>query len=542
MAISPPDVAARVDRLPSTGHPLSKGWAAAVGVLVVAGMVLAVVLDHGRAWVTPDGATYLGVANNLAHGHGLTSPFRNTLNTFSATPSTTVPFVHWPPGYPVVLALFVVVGTPPLVAAELVNVLAVGALIWLAAAIAWCLTCRPIPMLVLAGVVTASVTVVELSRYALSDLAFLALCAGLLLAALRTLQGRPRALWAMTIVVCAAELVRWAGVALLVVAVVAALLAGRRRDAAWVAAIPLAIAVAWQAVLLGTAGHGTRSLVWHPPLNASGLVRGIAVLFAPAASSSRWEMVLGISVLAVFALLAVLALLALRSRSDPFRIVLITFLGSYGVVLIFSRLLVDAEIPWDLRILAPIYLATLLLLFDIACTGAVVGRHADADADAAATIATATRPGRRWAAPAAVVALCALVLGQLWSWPSLMAQASTPQSLSAPYWQQMPMGALAASLRPYRTVASNHPDVVSFWLGRSALTLPDRVDPITTVANHHITDQLQALSKTLDGDGALVLFVDPSNPRTYLVAGQSVVAACGLHLVASFNGAAVYAH
>ena len=541
MAISLPDATARVGRLPSTGRHPSKGWAAAVGVLVLAGMVLAVALDHGRTWVTPDGATYLGVANNLAHGHGLTSPFRNTLNTFSATPSTTVPFVHWPPGYPVVLALFVVVGTPPLVAAELVNVLAVGALIWLAAAIAWYLTRRPIPMLVLAGVVAASVTFMGLARYALSDLAFLALCAGLLLAALRTLQGRPRALWAMTIVVCAAELVRWAGVALIVVAMVAALLAGRRRDAVWVAAIPIAVAVAWQAVLLGTAGHATRSLVWHPPLDASGLARGIAILFAPAASSSRWELALGISALAVFAVLVVLALLALRNRADPFQIVLITFLGSYGVVLVFSRLLVDAELPWDLRILAPIYLATLLLLFDIACTDAAVGRHADA-ADVADTADTATRPGRRWAATTAAAALCALVIGQLWNWPSLMAQASTPQSLSAPYWQQMPMDTLATSLRPYRTVASNHPDVVSYWLGRSALTLPDRVDPITTVANHHIAEQLQALSKTLDGDGALVLFVDPSNPRAYLVAGQSVVVACGLHLVASFSGAAVYAH
>ena len=491
-------------------------WAAvvALGVLGAGGMALAAVLDHGSPWVTPDAATYLGVAHNLAHGDGLTSPFRSTLDPFSAVPSASVPLVHWPPGYPVVLAAFTVLGVTPGTAAELVNLLCAGSVIVLAGAIAWFRTGRPVPALALAGVVTGSAAVAQLGRFALSDLLFLTVCAGLLLAALRVLQGGPRAVWAVVALTTAAELVRWAGVALVVPSVVACLLAGRRRGAVAATAVPLAVAVAWQVVLLSVGGHGTRSVVWHPPVEVHALLRGIGTLFSPDTVSPGPALALGAAVLV--ASLAVGAVATGRGR-DPFRVVLVVFLASYSAVLVASRLLVDADIPWDGRILAPVYLGVLVLVFDLAVDGGAAAR---------------------WTGTAA---LAVLLLGQLWSWPSLVAAADAPQGLSARYWQHVPMEAVAARLRGYRVLASNHPDVVYLLLDRSALTVPDRVDPVTTRVDDAAGTDLRALARTLDHDGAVVLFVDPSNPRPYLEPGPTVVAACGLHLVAMFPGVSVWA-
>ena len=97
---------------PVVGPTRRPPWAAAVvlAVLSAVGMALAAVPDHGSPWVTPDVVTCLGVAHNLAHGAGLTSPFRSTLDPFSAVPSTSVPLVHRPPGHPVVLAAFTAPG------------------------------------------------------------------------------------------------------------------------------------------------------------------------------------------------------------------------------------------------------------------------------------------------------------------------------------------------------------------------------------------------------------------------------------------------
>ena len=140
------------------------------------GMVLGALLDHGRAWVTPDSVTYLGAANNLAHGKSVTSPFRSTLDPFSPVPSSTVPLLLWPPGFPAMLAIFAVIGVPPLDAAQVINLACVAILTALGGAIGWFRTRRSFPTVALAGLMLVSTTILQLGRFALSDLVFVTLC------------------------------------------------------------------------------------------------------------------------------------------------------------------------------------------------------------------------------------------------------------------------------------------------------------------------------------------------------------------------------
>ena len=212
------------------------------------------------------------------------------------------------------------------------------------------------------------------------------------------------------------------------------------------------------------------------------------------------------------------AALVLRGRTEPFRVILVSFLGSYAAVILLSRVGFDADIPWDTRILAPIYIGVLLLVFDLASNGT---------------------GAKRWLCSAL---LGALVLGQLWSWPSLIAQSGTPQGYTSAYWQSVPMGKITARLARYAVVASNRPDVVYFWLHRSALTIPQLISPNTTLPNRQVDVELKSLSTTLDRDGVFVYFVDPANPRAYLSPEGSVVTACGMHLVANFPDVRIYAH
>src|SRR5919201_902751 len=88
--------------------------ALAAGVAAFA-LVLVVTEPPGPG-LDPDAASYLGAAESLARHGTLRIPLASW-----ASPDTTSPLVHFPPGLPIVVALPVALGMPAVQGARLVN-------------------------------------------------------------------------------------------------------------------------------------------------------------------------------------------------------------------------------------------------------------------------------------------------------------------------------------------------------------------------------------------------------------------------------------
>jgi hypothetical protein len=495
---------------------LSRPYLLTIGGLMVATGAMTAAMNHGHAWVTPDSVTYLGVAQNIVHGKGVTAPFRNTLDPFSPKPSSTVPLIHWPPGYPVVLAAIAALGLAPITAAEVLNIACGAAVVALVAAIVW-RTTQARPVTIAAAVLAlVSNTIFQQARFALSDTLFLTVSVAFVYFAVRTAERRPHAVGLMTAAGSAAILVRWAGIALVVPAVFACHL-GRRRHAVTLAMVGglLALPILWLVYLQLGPAAAPRQLTWHPTLEMRNLGIALGQLVQPEPASNGWDLLLGSGV----GLVTIAEIVYVSLRRSPYRMILVAFVVSYMAGLMGSRALFDAYSSWSDRLLSPVYVVIVLLTIDIAWNW---------------------KSNRILRVPAvAVLALLAFAQGA--SIPSLINEGSTASGYTSRYWHSVPTTQIAAALKPYPVIASNRPDIVYFWLHRSSLSLPQTINPVTTKTNPDVTAQLEALVATLKAGGAFINIDDPSVPMWYLVGEGQVLKALGFRKVASFKDAQIYA-
>src|SRR3989304_2098084 len=154
--------------------------------------------------LSTDGARYLSTAESIAAGRGITD-------------SLGLPLVNWPPLYPFILAaVSLMTGLDVLIAAQIVNILAFGAIIYLGGL----LFERSLPgnwtFAVVASLVLAtSLPLVEVSANVASDPLFLVCVLLFLLAAQSYLRTRTsRGWWQLAALAGTACFLRYAGLAL----------------------------------------------------------------------------------------------------------------------------------------------------------------------------------------------------------------------------------------------------------------------------------------------------------------------------------------
>ncbi len=485
---------------------------ALVLALAAAGAIVPAWLDHGQVWLLPDSVSYLGAASNLIGGHGLTVPFRATTDPFTPVVSSGYPLIHWPPGYPIQLALLELIGVKSLLAAQLWNMVAAGALVMLAAAIGWRATSHRSAAAVCAGLVLISAAILQNGRFALSDLTFVVLVAAAVWAAADTLEGSPSARRVLIATVCAATTVKWLGLALCVPAALAASLGARDRPLR-AAAAQLSLPAAWVVVLAALSAHAPRALSWHPVLTLGILLQSVGSWLAP--PSAGPELLLGVGVTASV-LVGLLLLHTLILRRSHLRLVLLVTLGVLLAGLLLTRLLLDATVPWDDRILSPLLLVLIALGVEVAFNES------------------------GWLRYGAAGVMLALAVMQALGWSALISAAPNPVGYTSAYWRQVPTASVRRALSGYLVLASNRPDVMYFRIGRSALSVPKRFDPESLQVNRSLPLQLSELRHTLADRGALVVFLDPTNPRPYLAGTTQLIHALGLLRVASFPHTQIY--
>ena len=468
----------------------------------------------------PDAASYLGAAESVVQGHG----YRIPIADWRSADSTSA-LAHFPPGYPTVLAAVIAAGATSARAARIVN--AAAALVTIAVAAALVTNVAGLLAglsLAAALLVMHAMVIVHLS--VLSEPIFLA-CLVCAVAAMERYQRSPNEkgrLGAAALggtAAAGAVLVRYAGIAAVAAVVLwcaaPAAPVRVRLKRALVAAVPAALLFgAW--IARSYFLSGPRSIRALGPYGGFGdtLSMGFSTLVAwlvPLTSDDTLPARSWIALFVLAALVLIVARGALAARRTPAAGVLaaLAVLGvCYVAVLVASRLLADPGIPFDERILAP--------LFVLVAVGVAIA------------LAAWWRTAGRMARAAAAMLLVA------WFAASLRASEDDVEwmlengsDFAQAQWTASPLLAWARANASRRPLYSNWPAAIVFHLHRAAYEVP----------NDSTTALLRDFADTVRARSGIVLAFDQASPDQIGV--TALERAPGLRAIARLADGTVFA-
>lgn len=343
-------------------------------VLALLGVVTLLVVTRWGIGVTPDSVAYVAATRNILDSRGISVPDYDR--------AVIAPMTHWPPLFPILLSGICLLGTEVLEAGRWLNAFVFAGNVLLAGAVLHRCTGRSWLALVGAFVVLNSAQLIDVHLMLWTEPVFMFL--GLLgLAMLGSHLENPKLplLIGAGVAVALAFLSRYLGIVLVGAAVVGILLLSQRTwkrrmvDCglfALVSCLPMAFWVIRNRLVAHSMTN--REVMFHP-------VEGEKIRLA-ALTVSRWflpeslpEIVKMVFVPALLLGLAVLTALPFtrgaraaqgppaESRGRKIPLLLMIFLISYAVFLLVSISFFDANTPLDNRILSPLNLTALILLF-----------------------------------------------------------------------------------------------------------------------------------------------------------------------------------
>lgn len=441
----------------------------AVGFALSAGGATFLITTAPGPGLDPDAMAYLGAAESLrAHG-----TLRVPVAGWSSADSTS-PLGHFPSGFPVAIAV-VAAALSPIQAARAVEVASAavmaGAGVWLAAAEAGTAAGALLGVLLFVSqpLATDHVRIV-------SEPLFLAL----LVVTLALLRLAPRRPLVWGVAASLAVTVRYVGLALVAaVGIVAWLETGERR--ARLRAVSLAAGP-------GLLAHGLwtlRSHLEYVDVRTLSINRGLGTALREGLDTSvAWLAPVGaapaVRAAIAFAVVGALGLLVRRTAREAlglYRCLAIVIVCYAGLVLV-SRVAADPDIPFDDRMLSPMFL--------LGALGLAVGFAA---------------AWRRWNGPARAVAALALAL---WMGAGMLATARFVRvareggwGYANDEWHSSPLVEWLAAEGPRRALFTNNAAGVYFALHRPSRGLPETLQP----------DELAGFAEVLERSrGLLVQF------------------------------------
>ncbi len=481
--------------------------------------------------VSPDSAYYIVAARSLAAGQGL---------RFNGEP-----LVHWPPGYPLLLAGLGVVGVEPLEGARAFAILLYAANVALVCWVAFLLSGRSAIAGIGAGVLLlVSPEMLHFHVMAWSEPPFLCLTFLSLLLFCRSLDRGGSLTAAAGLCAGAALLTRFVGFTLLppflLCIAVCRPEAGRRRVRETLLFLCPAILpmTAWQLYNRAVAhAASVRAFAFHPPGVSSAMLIAVAALAAAEIGRrfgrGRLRGPCGVETVLSLWLLA--------------------FLVTYCSLVYFSLCFLDALTPLDGRIMSPV-----LICGGLYCLGSIwssqsgagsapgqiaAGAAQEPSQSAPAAEQSASRSARRppESAPAAQPKQGSAEIAsgppRWWQWIATAAlvlaagRAATVltvarQQHDAGYgytsraWRNSPTLAWIDSLPPGQVIYSNVPELIAFRNRRTAHLLPPRYNPTSRVPSARLADDIAALQAALR-QGAVVVYF-PSHAYPFLLSAADL--------------------
>jgi hypothetical protein len=500
-----------------TGLPGDRvSWGlATLAATAAAALLFATTVSLG---ITADGVIYFDAATRLIR--------EGRLDAFHY--GVVKPVTHYPPLLPAVLSLGLAAGQPILEFARWLNVvLLVATVVGVGATVH--VATRSTAAALLASALTAfAADTIAAFATLLSEGLFLPLQIGTLLAiSVYVSNGSRRALVLGAVAAAVACLVRFPAVVLVLTGVVAALLfrreaplRGRVRAAALFAAIASAPLAVWLVVRAYTVGTATNREIAFHPVAAERLRQALDTfnewLLPQLALSDRAT--LGVALVAAAAL-AVLCAAAFRrgGRAARFVAVHLAYALAYFAFLVLAVTLIDAQTPFDRRILLPLRIALVIPL--------VIGVHALG--------AAAPRAGR--AAMAVVVVWLALSAQHMAV--SAMRLHRSGYGYTGTSWRSIDLPRLVRTAGA-RIIYSNVPEALYFLTGVPARELPFAVDRWTRRSNPEFPRQAARMRAELDSRNAAIIYL-PRAQRPFAPTADQLSTSLGLSRTAWGNSALV---
>lgn len=478
----------------------------------------------------PDAMSYLGAAESLVRSHTLRVPTSGW-----ASPDSTRPLSHFPPGFSIAIAIPTALGVRPAEAARIV-ILAAAFATWsmLVLLVSTVVSSRVAVLAAFAALAAPAIVNVHLS--VLSEPLFfcclLAAIAGVLALERRApADSTPpyRDLWIALLTgmaVAVAVMLRYAAIALAAAACLHAVWGGSQCRPAWpvrlrrAAAIVLpsaAVLAAWFVRTVRVSGaHGVRRLGTYGDVGAT-VSQGLETITAwlVPVGQGAWRYPVACLVALGTAAVVVRGWTRLR-ETNPAAVALLrilaTMAGCYFLVVVASRLFADPSIPFDERILSPLILLATIGL---------------------AVLLSAWWPDR--SRGSRVVAGSVLVL---WAGASAVTSAARiayarddGNDFAGSDWRGSPTiaWARAADGGAHSVLYSNWPSALYFHAHRAAHDIPASADGLTL---HRFRDRL------LRTHGVVVGFKAPSPD---VVDPDTLARALSLRAVARFEDGTVWA-
>jgi hypothetical protein len=452
--------------------------------------------------ITQDSAAYIGAAENLIHGRGVTTPFDLSGSTLSPRQVYSVygavPLVHFPPGYPVALGALSLSGISIKAGARWLDV----ALIFGNLLVFELLVRRlsrsnlVVPMataaLLLAGpgvILTAQEDFFSVHTTALSEPLFLfVFLLGIVFLNQYAVRPSQRTLLALLVCIALAPMVRWVGFALVFGAAAVAFLwfprIVRVRAMVYILLCGLVPVGAWslfQTYVLH--GESVRTVAWHPPRSIlQDLLNQVSGWFLPPSlpEGIRWSLLLILVGIVTFLLVRFKRSASEGELINPILSLAVMWIA-YLVIVLITMALLDATTPATNRIMLP-----LIPLFYVV------------------VVSTLCFAWREWSmGQAAVAGLCLLAAIPAIG-PTATLVADGP-SLGSPNRATAQAMQIVGKLPKRTLIASGIGDQIYLDANRSSIRVPVQVEGTTSRVNPHFFDQVRQLAVLLyEHDGVLV--------------------------------------
>lgn len=483
----------------------------AIIILALVGTGAMLSLNREGSVLSADSAIYIGAADNLLAGHGLSVPFGDVINR---------PLTHHAPFFPVVLAALGLAVGGTLNGARLLAALLFGANMALIGLMTYTV-CRSRSWLaIVTGALTlTSVSMLLIHEHAWSEPLFLLLGFGGLLLLAVYLQNEKIGLLVLSAAsIGLALLTRYAGVTLAVTGLFGIMVVGRHsptrrlRSAAIFGVICFAPILLWLARNSIRAGTATnRHIIFHPvgtaqarqvlstlagwlliPDNAPDLLKAVAL-----------SLLLGLLIWTVWRIWRDRHVQAIGEEPSQVVIIhplvwlLIAFVAIYGLFLAASISFLDANTPLDDRILSPVWVATLVL-------GAFL-------VDSLLRTARSTSFVRVLVG-VIISGFVVVSAARAVAWSSenhtdnfgLMKQA----------WRNSETIQAVQAITETTTIYSNASDLIYLHTGKPAMTVPRKLDLSTQEPNNDFQAQLRSMAEKMKNEGAILVYFDALSRST----------------------------
>jgi 4-amino-4-deoxy-L-arabinose transferase-like glycosyltransferase len=453
--------------------------------------------------VSPDSVTYIDTARNLLSGKGLQSG--------------DMPLTHFPPVYPIVLAVSGLWGSDPLPGARWLHATLFGLNALLIGVITfWSTTKSVVGSLISILFFISSAQMFDLHTWAWSEPAFLFLCfSAFLLIALYISRPGKWLLLGASLFAGAAITTRYIGLALILAIMAIILLFGakRFRDRITDSLILLLVAILPSAIwflrnILVTQSAIDRTLAIHP-IHFTHIESLVTTLYnfwipIPCSDCSVISLILflfaGSLVLVGYLFVMRNELRGKASIEFVIQTLMLLFSISYVLFLFASISFADAQIPLDSRILSPVYISGVIFVIS------VFRKTAD----------RLSKDGI-WRG---FLVLSLLLIGI--NWGSTISSANYLRDKGKGYtslaWRNSESIAFIKTLPEDSIIYSNGPDAIRFLAQRETKLLPLRVDPGTQAPNPDFVAELETMGDDLIQNRAWIFYLDRLAWRSYFLA------------------------